>query len=70
MSQVEQIARGRWLIASAHWGLLAFMIAKGAGVPVWRDWEIGDATDIGFVTSVAVFLTGLRVRQWLMENEL
>lgn len=36
-------------------GLLAAMIAHEAGVPWWRDWQIGDASDIGLTTGWLVF---------------
>lgn len=42
-------------VASAFVGVLAFLIAKESGVPVWRDWEIGDAADIGVTTTAAVY---------------
>jgi hypothetical protein len=47
---------GSWaLTVSLVAGLLAFCIAREAGVPVWRDWEIGDATDIGFLTYALIY---------------
>lgn len=36
-------------------GLLAAIIAHNAGVPWWRTgWGIGDATDIGVLSAIAV----------------
>jgi hypothetical protein len=45
-------------------GFLAFMAAKDAGLPIWRDFPVGDATDFGVVTAYAAgwFLTFLERR--------
>lgn len=36
-------------------GLLAGMIALDLGVPLWRDWQIGDASDFAMTTGFLVW---------------
>lgn len=36
-------------------GLAAAMAAHEAGVPWWRDWQIGDAADIGMSVCMGLF---------------
>jgi len=45
-------------------GVLAFMAARDAGLPVWRDFPIGDATDFGVTSALAAawFMTFLERR--------
>jgi hypothetical protein len=39
-------------------GLVAYMVAHDLGVPVWRDWDLGDAFDFGVATyCIALCLT-------------
>jgi hypothetical protein len=33
-------------------GVLAFMAALDCGLPVWRDFPIGDASDFGVTTAI------------------
>lgn len=41
-------------IVGSAWGAsLAWFIGKALNVPVWRDWPVGDRTDM----AVAAFLT-------------
>ena len=34
----------------------AFYLARAAGVPAWRNWESGDATDVGLLTFFGILL--------------
>lgn len=34
---------------------VAFWFARALGIPAWRTWEIGDASDIALLTFIAVF---------------
>lgn len=77
MTEIECIAKGRLVLprfmASFMSGGLAFFVAKGCGIPTWRDWEVGDATDISLTAFLAVFwllifAERLAVRAHLKEN--
>ena len=48
---------GWWLAILC--GTLAFCIAREAGVPAWRNWQIGYAFDMGALTFLIV-LSALR----------
>ena len=41
------------LLASASAALFAYMLGKALGLPDWRDWDIGDRTDL----AVTAFFT-------------
>jgi hypothetical protein len=55
---------GNRILASFFAGALAFMAALDAGLPVWRDLPIGDATDFGVTGALFVWyaLGSLRPR--------
>ncbi len=42
-------------IAAFSAALLAWCIGKALGVPVWRDWDIGDRADLAVLAFWAVF---------------
>lgn len=46
----------REFFAAVALGLAAYWLARGVGIPSWRSWEPGDATDIGFLVWGAVLL--------------
>jgi hypothetical protein len=35
---------------------LAYSFARALGVPIWRDWQIGDATDIALTAFYAAWI--------------
>lgn len=53
---------GRVLVAAVLLGFAAFWLACGVGIPAWRAYEPGDATDIGVSVGVAVMLLASRRR--------
>ena len=63
MGRIREI---RAALACGLWGLLAFMIAKACGVPVWiAGWVLpGDATDMGVTVAFALWAS------WLCVTEL
>lgn len=44
------------LLITAAFGLAAFAMAHANGIPIWRNWPVGDATDIGLLVALAVSL--------------
>lgn len=50
------------IFVSLLFGFVAACFARALSVPWWRDWEIGDASDIGVMTALAVFYL-LRTRR-------
>jgi hypothetical protein len=46
----------RTILAAASLAMAAFWLARGVGIPVWRDWEPGDAADIALCVFWAVWL--------------
>jgi len=49
------------LFAAALLAAAAYWLARGAGIPAWRDWEPGDAADIALCVFYAVWLLAPRV---------
>jgi hypothetical protein len=49
----------RAFIVAGLFAASAFWLARGVGIPVWRDWDAGDASDI----ALCVFL-GFLMLQW------
>ncbi len=43
-------------IAPFFYALAAFYLAVGLGIPVWRDWIPGDATDIATLVFFATLI--------------
>lgn len=39
---------------------LAWFIGKALGVPVWREWDIGDRTDMAVAAFLAAWLLSVR----------
>jgi hypothetical protein len=50
------------LLAAFVFACVAFWIARALGIPVWRNWEPGDATDIALFTGWGVLLLISAVR--------
>ena len=43
----------RWS-AALFAGLLGWFVGKALGVPIWRDWDIGDRTDMALTAALLV----------------
>lgn len=41
-------------------GFVAYWLALGMGIPAWRQWQPGDASDIGVFVFLAVLALGPR----------
>ena len=50
----------RLIIGALMLAAAAFYAARGIGLPVWRDWVAGDATDIAALVFIATLLIGGR----------
>jgi hypothetical protein len=48
------------LIAATLAAAAAYWLARGAGIPSWRDWEPGDAADIALCVFWAVWFVSAR----------
>jgi hypothetical protein len=53
---------GRWaqlrrFYVAALIALLAAWIARGLGIPIWREWDPGDCVDIGFFAFLLAMAT-------------
>lgn len=46
---------GKRLYAAFCAGLLAWFIGKAMNVPVWRDWDIGDRSDMALTAFLLVW---------------
>ena len=56
MTNPMKLKPSLWRLYSAWWaGWIAFGIALDLGLPVWRSWPFGDATDFGVLTAAFVF---------------
>jgi hypothetical protein len=44
----------RVLSGAAMIGLAAWALARELGAPAWRDWQFGDASDIGLLTFIGI----------------
>lgn len=50
------------LYVSILLAVAAFWMARGVGIPAWRTWEPGDASDIALFVFTAVFIIARQVR--------
>lgn len=43
------------ILAAFYGGLIAYMIARDCGLPIWRSSPIGDASDFGLMTALFIY---------------
>jgi hypothetical protein len=48
----------RLFFAAAMLSMVSWWIARGIGIEVWRDWDMGDRSDIALYVFIAVLLLG------------
>ncbi|QUT07890.1 hypothetical protein KFK14_11175 [Sphingobium phenoxybenzoativorans] len=49
------MSAGRRIWIALMVALVAMFFAKGMGIPLWRDWDIGDQADIALCTFCAIY---------------
>lgn len=64
----RRVVEVKLVIGSIFIGFAAYYLARGVGIPHWREgfsWAVvGDASDIGFAAGMGVFL----IAQWIRPS--